>query len=160
MYGVATKALNQAVKRNAAKFPHDFMFQLTMEEAGDIRRSRSQIVTLKRGQNIKYLPHVFTEHGAIMAATVLNSQEAIRMSIFVVRAFVKMREVLIGRSELERHLLQIENILLAHDESIRDLYDEIRPLLLPPPETQRKRIGFEVKEPRVAYRRLRRGRVK
>ena len=133
VYGVATKALNQAVKRNVAKFPADFTFQLTREEAKVASRLRSQIVTLKRGQHIKYLPHAFTEHGAIMAATVLNSPEAIQMSVFVARAFVKIREALISRSELERRLLQIENIFLAHDESIRELYDQIRPLLLPPP---------------------------
>jgi hypothetical protein len=151
MYGVLTKVLNQAVKRNAAKFPSDFAFQLTREEAKLANRLRSQFVTLKRGQHIKYLPHVFTEHGAIMAATVLNSPEAIQMSVFVVRAFVKMREILISRSELEKRLLQIENILLAHDESIRELYRQIRPLLLPPPEGPRKKIGFEVKEPRASY---------
>jgi len=138
------------VKRNAAKFPADFAFQLTREEAKAVSRLRSQIVTLKRGQHIKYLPSVFTEHGAIMAATVLNSLEAIRMSVFVVRAFVKMREALISRSELERRLLRIENVLLAHDESIRELYDQIRPLLLPPPERERKKIGF-VNEPAARY---------
>jgi hypothetical protein len=151
MYGVATKALNQAVKRNAAKFPADFAFQLTLEEAKAASRLRSQFVTLKRGQHLKYLPHVFTEHGAIMAATVLNSPEAIQMSVFVVRAFVKMRQALISRSELERRLVRIENILLSHDESIRELYDQIRPLLLPPPETPRKKIGFEVKEAAGRY---------
>jgi hypothetical protein len=151
VYGVATKALNQAVKRNVAKFPADFAFQLTREEARVASRLRSQIVTLKRGQHIKYLPHAFTEHGAIMAATVLNSPEAIQMSVFVVRAFIKMREALISRSELERRLLQIENILLAHDGSIRELYDQIRPLLLPPPTPPKKRIGFEVKESARRY---------
>ena len=151
VYGVATKALNQAVKRNAAKFPDDFAFQLTSDEARSVNRLRSQFVTLKRGQHIKYLPNVFTEHGAIMAANVLNSPEAIRMSVFVVRAFVKMREALISRSELEKRLLRIENVLLAHDESIRELYDQIRPLLLPPPDPPRKRIGFEVKESRASY---------
>ena len=140
LYGVATKALNQAVKRNAAKFPDDFAFQPTSEEAKIVSRLRSQLVTLKRGQHIKYLPHVFAEHGAIMAATALNSPEAIRMRVFVVRAFVKMREALVSRSELERRLLQVENILLAHDESIRELYDPIRPLLLPPPDPPRKRL--------------------
>ncbi|MCG6534155.1 MAG: ORF6N domain-containing protein [Syntrophales bacterium LBB04] len=151
MYGVATKALNQAVKRNAAKFPADFAFQLTREEAKVASRLRSQFVTLKRGQHLKYLPHVFTEHGAIMAATVLNSPEAVQMSVFVVRAFIKMREALISRSELERRLLQIENVLLAYDESIRELYDQIRPLLLPAPTPPKKRIGFEVKESAGRY---------
>jgi len=151
VYGVATKALNQAVKRNAAKFPADFAFLLTREEAKAASRLRSQFVTLKRGQHIKYLPHAFTEHGAIMAANVLNSPEAIQMSVFVVRAFIKMREALISRSELERRLLRIENVLLAHDESIRELYDQIRPLLLPPPDPPRKRIGFEAKEAAAPY---------
>mgnify|MGYP000265344806 CR=1 FL=1 len=151
VYGVAAKVLNQAVKRNAARFPSDFAFQLTREEAKAATRLRSQFVTLKRGQHIKYLPRVFTEHGAIMAATVLNSLEAIQMSVFVVRAFVKMREALISRSELERRLLRIENVLLAHDESIRELYDQIRPLLLPPPDPPRKRIGFEAKEAAAPY---------
>jgi hypothetical protein len=127
------------------------MFQITAEEAESRRRSRSQFVTLKRGHNIKYLPYAFTEHGAIMAATVLNSPEAIQMSVFVVRAFVKMREALISRSELERRLLRIENVLLAHDESIRELYDQIRPLLLPPPDPPRKKIGFEAKEAAARY---------
>jgi hypothetical protein len=151
VYGVATRALNQAVKRNAAKFPADFALELTREEAKGASRLRSPFVTLKRGQHIKYLPYVFTEHGAIMAATVLNSPEAIQMSVFVVRAFIKMREALISRSELERRLLRIENVLLAHDESIRELYDQIRPLLLPPPDPPRKRIGFEAKEAAAPY---------
>jgi len=86
-----------------------------------------------------------------MAATVLNSPEAVQMSVFVVRAFIKMREALISRSELERRLLRIENVLLAHDESIRELYDQIRPLLLPPPDPPRKRIGFETKEAAAPY---------
>jgi len=137
---VTMSTLNQGVKRNAAKLPPDFMFQITAEEAESLRRSRSQFATLKRGQHIKYLPHAFTEHGAIMAANVLNSPKAIQMSVFVVRAFIKMREALIGRSELERRLLRIENVLLAHDESIRGLYDQIRPLLLPPPDPPRKKI--------------------
>ena len=94
LYGVQTKALNQAVKRNIDRFPTDFLFQLTWEESEQIFCSRSQFVTLKRGKNIKYLPYAFTEHGAIMAANVLNSPKAIEMSVFVVRAFIKMRETL------------------------------------------------------------------
>ena len=116
------------------------MFQITSEEAESLRRSRSQFATLKRGQHTKYLPYAFTEHGTIMAATVLNSPEAIRMSVFVVRAFVKMRETLISRAELEKRLLRIENVLLAHDESIRELYKHIRPLLHRHPTPQEGRF--------------------
>ena len=151
IYGVATKRLNEQVRRNADRFPSDFMIQLTPSETKEVQALRSQFATLKRGQHIKYLPRVFTEHGAIMAATVLNSPEAIQMSVFVVRAFIKMREALISRSELERRLLRIENVLLAHDESIRELYDQLRPLLLPPPAPPRKRIGFEAKEAAAPY---------
>lgn len=106
LFGVPTKRLNEQVKRNADRFPADFMFQLTWEEANALRsqsatlkgdstkRSRSQSATLKRGRNVKYRPHVFTEHGAIMAANVLNSARAIEASVYVVRAFVRVREML------------------------------------------------------------------
>jgi hypothetical protein len=85
---------------------------------------------------------VFTEHGAIMAATVLNSRKAVHMSVFVVRAFVRMRRELLGRSEMERRLERVEKVLLSHDSALRDLYEKIRPLLLPPPDPPRRRIGF------------------
>lgn len=134
IYQVETRTLNQAVKRNQGRFPGDFLFKLTMEEADHIRRSRSQSVILNRGDNIKYLPHAFTEHGAIMAATVLNSPRAVQMSVFVVRVFVRMRQALMSRVEMEKRLDQIEKILLVHDNSLRDLYEKIRPLLLPPPD--------------------------
>src|SRR5205823_5241826 len=100
IYGVPTKRLNEQVRRNLEKFPSDFMFQLKGREANQMLRSRSQFATLKRGQNIKYLPYVFTEHGAIMAATVLNSPQAVQMSVFVVRAFVKMRGLLSDSRDL------------------------------------------------------------
>ena len=99
-----TRTLSQAVKRNHEKFPSDFMFQMTRIEAETLIRSRSQSVILKRGQNVKYLPYVFTEHGAIMAANVLNSRRAVDMSVFVVRAFVKMRRVLSDTHDLARKL--------------------------------------------------------
>jgi len=99
IYGVETRALNQAIRRNPKRFPSDFVFHLTKDEAEGLR-SRSQSVTLKRGQNIKYLPLAFTEHGAIMAANVLNSEPAVEMSVFAVRAFVKLRETLLGHKEL------------------------------------------------------------
>lgn len=182
IYGVATKVLNQAVKRNAGRFPPDFMFQLSLLETANLKsqsvtsslqpvvskadkvnwsqivtssdvdiRSRSQFVTLKRGQNIKYLPYAFTEHGAIMAATVLNSQRAVQMSVFVVRAFIKMREQLLERTGMEKRLAEIEKGLLSHDTALRDLYAKIRPLLLPPPDPPKKSIGFHVKERRAHY---------
>jgi len=144
IYGVQTRRLNEQVRRNAERFPGDFMFQLTRQEAADLKSQfatsspadiRSQFATDSGHGGRRKLPYAFIEHGAIMAANVLNSPEGIQMSVFGVRAFIKMREALISRSELERRLLQIENILLAHDESIRELYDRIRPLLLPPPDT-------------------------
>ena len=94
LYSVATKRLNEQVKRNKERFPEDFMFQLTSEEAAVWGRSRSQIATLKRGENIKYLPYAFTKHGAIMAANVLNSPRAIEMRVFIVRAFIRTRDLL------------------------------------------------------------------
>jgi hypothetical protein len=103
IYGVKTKALNQAVKRNRDKFPPDFLLELTPTEAEQLRRSRSQIVTLKRGQNIKFAPFAFTEHGALMAATILNSPQATQMSVFVIRAFVKMRSLLTDTRELAKN---------------------------------------------------------
>ncbi len=106
IYGVETRVINQAVKRNADRFPEDFRFQLTREEAAALFDSRSQFVTLKRGQNIKYQPYAFTEHAAIMAATVLNSPEAVKMSVFVVRAFVQMREQLAANSAILKRLAE------------------------------------------------------
>lgn len=94
LYGVPTKVFNQAVKRNRSRFPDDFCFRLTKEESLTILHSRSRSVTLKRGQNIKYLPYAFTEHGAVMAANVLNSPRAVQMSVLVIRVFVKLREKL------------------------------------------------------------------
>jgi len=115
-------------------------------------RSRSQIATLKRGMNIKYLPYAFTGHGAIMAANVLNSPQAVKMSVFVVRAFVKLRELLSTHKELTYKLAQLERKLQNHDESIRSLVVAIRQLMRPPePEPPKKRIGFLVEEPLVPY---------
>ena len=148
IYGVSTKRLNEAVKRNADRFPLDFMFRLTTDEAELYRRSRSQIATLKRGQNIKYLPYAFTEHGAIMAANVLNSPRAVQMSVFVVRAFVKMREVLAQNKELAAKLTELERKLTDrlndHEKAIVQILDEIKKLMEPPPapEPKRRQIGF------------------
>jgi phage regulator Rha-like protein len=143
VYGVTTKAFNQAVKRNLARFPEDFIFRLNKEEAEAIQISRSQTVTLKRGQNLKYLPYAFTEHGALQAANILNSARAVRMSVFVIRAFAKMRDELAANSAMAKRLAQIDNTLFLHDSALRDLYQKLRPLLAPPPDPPPKpRIGF------------------
>jgi len=142
IYGVPTKAFNQAVKRNLERFPEDFCFRLSREEAEDVQCSRSQIVTLKRGQNVKYLPCAFTEHGAIMAATVLNSPEAVSMSVFVVRAFMQMREQLAANAAILKRLAEIDKTLLEQDSALRTIWTKLQPLLAPPPEPPRRRIGF------------------
>ena len=148
LYGVETKQLKRAVRRNMDRFPPDFMFELTKEEYDFLRY---QFGTLKRGEHSKYLPMAFTEHGALMAANILKSKTAVSMSIYVVRAFIRMREELTSRRDLEERLYQIEKILLVHDTELKELFEKIRPLLLPPPEKPRKKIGFEVREPKVKY---------
>jgi hypothetical protein len=137
LYEVATKRLNEQVKRNKDRFPADFMFQLTPEETKSLR---SQIATSKRGGQ-RYRPYAFTEHGAIMAAGVLNSPRAIEVSIYVVRAFVKLRELLSSHKELGRKLDELEKRIEGHDEEIMGLFEAIR-LLMEPPEKLSKRIGF------------------
>jgi hypothetical protein len=171
LYGVTTKRFNQQVRRNRKRFPDDFMFQLTVEETNslrsqiatlkttrsedrkhspyveDIRSLRSQIATLKtgRGRHRKYLPFVFTEHGAIMAATILNSPRAIEMSVYVVRAFVQLREMLASNKELARRFAQLETRLdkklTTHDEAIAAILSAIRQLMHPP-VPKRRPIGF------------------
>ena len=151
IYDVQIRRLNEQVKRNADRFPDDFMFRLTPDEWEKLRRLRSQNATLKRGQHRKYPPYAFTEHGALMAANILKSKTAVSMSIYVVRAFIRIREELTSRRDLEERLDQIEKILLAHDTQLKELFEKIRPLLLPPAEKPKKEIGFEVKEPRAGY---------
>ena len=153
IYGVPTKRLNEQVKRNAERFPSDFAFQLARKE---VATSRSQIATLKWGQNVKYLPYAFTEHGAIMAANVLNSSRAVTMSVFVVRAFVKMRETLAGHRELAGKLAQLERKLTGrlddHEQAIKYVLAELKKLMVTPPGSPRKPIGFHVKERHAMYR--------
>ena len=136
LYGVTVKRLNEQVRRNIKRFPEDFCFQLTLTEA---RRSRSQFATLKRGQNIKYLPYAFTEHGAIMAANVLRSEQAEEMSVAVVRAFVKLRRMALSVEGLARKVASLEN---KYDASFRAVFAAIRDLM-EPQQPSRKRIGFE-----------------
>ncbi len=155
LYGVSTSRFNEAVKRNRSRFPEDFAYPVTREEVA-ILISQNAISRSGYGGR-RTLPWVFTEHGAVMAANVLNSPKAVRMSVFVVRAFMKMREQLLSRAELEARLTQIENVLLSHDDKIRDLYRSIRPLLLPPPDPPAKPIGFGVRERRARYTTRRQG---
>lgn len=141
LYGVETRVLNQAVKRNTSRFPVDFMFQLSAGEAETVRRSRSQSVILKRGGNIKYLPYAFTEHGALMLANVLNSERAAQTSVQVVRAFVRLRQMLASNAELARKLAALEN---KYDAQFKVVFDAIRQLMSPPAKPKRE-IGFHVK---------------
>jgi ORF6N domain len=149
IYGVPTKRLNEQVKRNSTRFPPDFLFQLTEEEANSLR---SQIATLKsgRGQHRKFLPFAFTENGSIMAANVLNSPQAVRMSVFVIRAFVQMPELLGSTRELAKQLAALEKKLTdrlddhesAIVEVLRRLMDILDPPSLPEAEKPQRRIGF------------------
>ncbi len=141
IYGVSTKRLNEQVRRNADRFPHDFMFRLSMAEATAVICSRSQIATLKRGQNIKYRPSAFTEHGAVMLASVLNSPVAVQASIHVVRAFVRLRQMLASNKNLARKLEELARAVAGHDERIQGLFWAIRRLMAPPVRP-RLRIGF------------------
>jgi hypothetical protein len=141
IYGVTTRRLKEQVRRNIERFPSDFMFQLNYQ---DVTHSRSQIATLKRGQNIKYLPYAFTEHGAVMAATVLNSPLAIKASIHVVRVFVKLKYMLGAHSELARKMDELERNVAIHDKAICSLFDAIRKLMAVPEKPARK-IGFALK---------------
>ena len=144
LYGVSTKRFNEQVRRNRERFPGDFMFRLTAPEAAALR---SQFATLKkgRGQHRKYLPYAFTEHGAIMAASVLNSPRAVEMSVYFVRAFVRLREILASNRELARRFDELEarldKKLTAHDEAIAAILSAIRELMNPP-EPKHRPIGF------------------
>lgn len=159
LYGVQTKVLNQAVKRNSERFPKDFMFQLTSKEwrflraqiaAGsseDVEKegnapNRSQIVTgSHRHRDPRFMPYAFTEHGAIMAA----SPEAVAMSVFVVRAFVQMRERLVDNAEILKRLAEIDKTLLEHDQALSVIWRNLQPLLAPPPDPPKRKIGFDYK---------------
>jgi len=160
LYGVETRALNQAVKRNHARFPDEFVFQLTDAEAGEALRLRSQTVILDagRGRHRKYPPYAFTEHGALMASTVLNSPRAVAMSVYIIRAFVKMREENAANAAILKRLTEIDKALLIHDSALRDIYQKLRPLLEPPPAPAKPPIGFHVKEDATPYRIRRRAR--
>ena len=144
LYQVETKRLNEQVKRNANRFPPDFMFQLTFDEWESLR---SQIVTLVkgRGKYSKYLPFAFTELGVSMLSGVLNSEVAIRVHIQIIRVFAKMRELLLTHKEILLQLEKIEKKLVDHDEGIALIFQYLKKLLSPE-QTKRRRIGFRRKE--------------
>jgi len=157
LYGVTTKAINQAVKRNSARFPDDFAFQLNAEEAANLRSqivtsrhqrvdnnrdvlNRSQTVTgSQRHRDPRFRPWVFTEHGALMAANVLRSERAVQTSVHVVRAFVRLRQMIATNKELTRRLDELE---ARYDRQFKAVFDAIRELMAPPEPPKKRRIGF------------------
>ena len=146
LYGVATKVLNQAVKRNLDRFPEDFMFQLTKAEAEEwqhLKGSRSQIVILKRvrGTNIKYQPYAFTEHGILMLSSVLKSQRAVQVNIQIMRTFVRLRQLLASNETLIERLDELEE---NYDDKFRIIFRAIRQLMNPR-AAKRKPIGFRLR---------------
>ena len=147
LYGVKTKALNQAVKRNAARFPADFMFRLSAEE---MERIGSQIVTLKRGENIKYRPYAFTEQGVAMLSSVLRSERAVQVNIAIMRAFVQLRSALESNRELAKKFAELEERVGKHDEDIGTIIEAIRQLIGPEKKSRRE-IGFHVRESSPRY---------
>ena len=163
LYGVEVKRLKQAVRRNMDRFPEDFMFELTLEEAEVSRSqfvtlnqgqwgdtigpegvSRWQFATLKQGQNVKYAPFAFTEHGILMLANVLRSERAIAVSIHIIRVFARMREALLSNRDVLQKLEQLEARVGGHDEEIQALFDHLTAMVSP--AEQRKAIGFRPDE--------------
>jgi hypothetical protein len=146
IYAVTVKRLNQQVKRNPRRFPADFMFQLKTREFAALRL---QFATSRNGHGgRRFLPYVFTEHGAIMAATVLNSDRAVEMSVFVVRAFIRLRTMLATNKELASKIEELETNLAKHDDSIQEIVRLIKRLMEPPP-ARRSKIGFSLSSART-----------
>ena len=148
LYGVQTKNLNKAVKRNAERFPADFMFQLTAEE---LRSLRFQFGTSKARGGRRYHPYAFTEQGVAMLSSVLNSERAVKVNVAIMRAFVKLRETLDTNRELARKFAELEQRVGKHDEEIAAILEAIRQLMAPP-EKPRREIGFHVREKAPRYR--------
>jgi hypothetical protein len=144
LYGVTTKRLNQQVKRNIERFPEDFMFQLTADEKDEVVANCNHLSNLKYSPT---LPYAFTEHGALMAASILNSERAIETSIFVVRAFVRLRQMLASHKDLERKLESLEE---RYEERFQVVFETLDQLLTVQ-NKPKKKIGFEVKEKKAAY---------
>ena len=158
IYQVTTKRLNEQLRRNRARFPEDFAFQLTPEESSNLRSQfatsslRSQIVTSSSHGGRRYRPWVFTEHGALMLASVLNSNVAVQASVRVVRAFVRLREMIAASAELANRLKELEGRMDKNDEAIAQLFAAIRRLLTPIEPTTKREIGFHVRERATRYR--------
>ena len=140
IYGVTTGRFNEAVKRNLKRFPEDFSFVVNREEYEGLI-SQNAISKPGRGGRTK-LPRVFTEHGALMAASILNTERAIAMSVYVIRAFVEMREKLATNAAILQRLAEIDKTLVLHGTALNDIYRKLLPLLSPPPDPPRRRIGF------------------
>lgn len=140
LYGVTTGNLNKAVSRNLVRFPEDFMFKLTGDEYAALR---FQFGSLKRGQHAKYLPKVFTEQGVAMLSSVLNSERAAFVNIAIMRAFVKMREVMSTHKELANKIEALERKYRDHDDQIQVVFKAIKQLLEPAPQQPKRRIGFK-----------------
>ncbi|MBU6402559.1 MAG: ORF6N domain-containing protein, partial [Verrucomicrobia bacterium] len=149
IYGVSTKRLKEQFRRNRRRFPQDFAFLLTLQEFANLR---SQFATSSSHGGHRHVPIAFTEHGAIMLASVLNSPVAVGASVRVVRAFVFLRERLAANRELRVKLAQLEGRVGQHDEAIKDLFEAIRQLLEPPAPEKRREIGFPIHERAAAYR--------
>ena len=156
IYGVTTKRLNEQVRRNISRFPEDFAFQLTAEELTNLR---SQIATSSFHGGRRYRPWVFTEHGAIMLASVLNSDIAAQASVRVVRAFVRLREMVAANAQLAANLEELERRLDSHDEAIVDLFAALKQLLEPAEPPKKREIGFHVREKAARYRVQRRSKI-
>lgn len=139
LYGVQVKALKQAVRRNMERFPEDFMFELALEEDHALR---SQFVTLKQGEHAKYRPFAFTEHGILMLANVLRSEQAIAMSIHIIRVFNRMRDMLLSHHEVLQKLEELEGRISGHDHEIQAIFDHLT-ALVSPAEKSRNPIGFK-----------------
>ncbi len=149
LYGVETFNLNKAVKRNIERFPNDFMFQLTKEEYDSLIFQNGISKTEGRGGR-RYFPYAFTEQGVAMLSSVLRSKQAVQVNIAIMRAFVKLREILSTNKELAHKLDQLEQKIEKHDEEIKLIFDAIRQLMTPP-EPKKKEIGFHVKERKAKY---------
>lgn len=163
LYGVEPRALLQAVRRNEERFPEDFMFQLPREELEALlragwqpsgaagARSRSQIVILKRGANTKYLPYAFTQEGIAMLSSVLRSPRAVRVNIEIMRAFVRLRQLLASNTQLAKKHDELEAKVGAHDEELSIIFRTLKQLMAAP-EKKKTAIGFGVKEKKGTYR--------